>query len=644
MPNVLEVVITARDEASGVLKGVGGVLSGALKVGLGVAAAGFGALATGIGLSISEAVDAQAVQAQLDAVLRSTGGAAGVTAEMANNLATSLSGVTRFSDDAILSGENLLLTFTNIGKDIFPDVTEVMLDMSTAMGQDLKASAIQLGKALNDPAQGMTALTRVGVTFTDEQKKMVEEMVAAGDVAGAQALILAELQREFGGSAEAAGQTFAGQLDILKNSLLNVAEGVGTALLPILQQFVSGVLLPAVPTIQAVANAFTSFIGVLAEGDVGGAFDALGEGLAGIVSPEVVEFIYSLGPAVEDAVTWIRDVLIPTLVEWGTQIWSQLGPGLAQLGVWIQDIAAVVLPLLQQAIAFVIDHFNIFGPILAVIAGLILALNAPIAAVIAAVVLLATAWANNWGGIQDKTTAVINFIQPFIETAITAIREFIGTALAAITGFWQAHGEAIMSAARQAWENIQVVIDTVLKVVGSLFAAFKAAFEGDWKGFGENLRAAWDAAWEGIKRIASMAWENIKTGISMLITAVIDFFKNTDWKAVGDNVVQSIANGIRAGVKWAVDAITALAKAMWDSLVGFFKGGSPFQLMIEAGENFAQSMAMGIDRASAIPVAAAVEMSRETSNVYNFTPTIYTNSPTESLLSDIETAKSWWRS
>jgi hypothetical protein len=137
------------------------------------AAGGIAALGAGLALSISEAMDAQGVQAQLAQVLKSTGGAAGVTADMANDLASSLTSVTRFGDEAILSGENLLLTFTGIGKDVFPAATEVMLDMSQAMGQDLKSSAIQLGKALNDPAEGMTALTRVGVTFTEEQKKQV---------------------------------------------------------------------------------------------------------------------------------------------------------------------------------------------------------------------------------------------------------------------------------------------------------------------------------------------------------------------------------------------------------------------------------------------------------------------------------------
>src|SRR6185503_5795133 len=103
----------------------------------------------------------------------------------------------------IQGGENLLLTFTNIGEDVFPSAVKAMNDMAVAMAEgdvsavDLKGSAIQLGKALNDPVKGITALTRVGVTFSDQQKKQIKDFVEQGRVADAQRVILAELEKEF---------------------------------------------------------------------------------------------------------------------------------------------------------------------------------------------------------------------------------------------------------------------------------------------------------------------------------------------------------------------------------------------------------------------------------------------------------------
>src|SRR6185295_13432206 len=92
----------------------------------------------GFAAIIKETSDWQTQTSQLNQVLKSTGGIAGVTATQATNLAQAFANTTRFSDDAVLSGENMLLTFTKIGKDVFPLATQTMLDMSQALGQDLK--------------------------------------------------------------------------------------------------------------------------------------------------------------------------------------------------------------------------------------------------------------------------------------------------------------------------------------------------------------------------------------------------------------------------------------------------------------------------------------------------------------------------
>lgn len=262
----LEIVIKGDDQTSKPFGKIGKALGDIFKTAMGfLSAQVFQKLAAGaVNFAkslITEASEAQEVTSQLNAVLASTKGIAGVTAEAATGLADSLSRVTRFEDDAILGAENLLLTFTNIGSEVFPTATETVLNMSQALGQDLKSSATQLGKALNDPVNGITALSRVGVNFTESQKAMIESMVAAGDVAGAQKLILQELQKEFGGSAEAAGQTFAGQLDILKNSLGNVKESIGGAIIPILQTL-AGVAINALgsPQFQAAIDWFVGGI------------------------------------------------------------------------------------------------------------------------------------------------------------------------------------------------------------------------------------------------------------------------------------------------------------------------------------------------------------------------------------------------
>lgn len=221
-------------------KHFGGVVSATKKVVAGLAAmsvaAGVAITAFGVS-SVKSFMDSENAAAQLNAVLKSTKGVAGVTATQVEKLATSLQNVTKFSDETITNGQSLLLTFTNIGKDIFPKATETMLDMSQALGQDVKASAIQLGKALQDPILGVTALRRVGVNFSKDQQEVIRKLVETGKSAEAQKLILKELSIEFGGSARAAGNTFAGKLEILKNSVDNVKESLGQVIVEALTPF-----------------------------------------------------------------------------------------------------------------------------------------------------------------------------------------------------------------------------------------------------------------------------------------------------------------------------------------------------------------------------------------------------------------------
>lgn len=214
---------------------------------VGIAAAGAAAVAFGVS-AVKAFSEAQDVAAQTNAVLKSTGGVAGVTADQVNKLASSLQNVTKFSDETIKGGQNLLLTFTKIGKDVFPEATEIMLDMSQALGQDLKSSAVQLGKALQDPIMGVTALRRVGVNFSEDQQKVIKNLVDTGKSAEAQRLILKELQTEFGGSARAAGETLSGKLEILKNKFNDLQETIGETIVNYLTPFAT----KAIDALQAI--------------------------------------------------------------------------------------------------------------------------------------------------------------------------------------------------------------------------------------------------------------------------------------------------------------------------------------------------------------------------------------------------------
>ena len=210
-------------------------------------AAGIGALIAVTRVGISEFNDQQKVLAQTNAVLTSTKSIAKVTAKQIGDLSQSIMEKTGIDDEAIASGQNLLLTFTKIrnetgkGNDIFNQATLAMTNLSVAMGKDLSSSSILVGKALNDPIKGVGALSRAGVQFTASQKDSIKAMVESGNVMGAQKMILKELESQFGGSAEAAGKTLSGQLNIAKQTFRNLAGEMVATFLPTLARVAGAV-------------------------------------------------------------------------------------------------------------------------------------------------------------------------------------------------------------------------------------------------------------------------------------------------------------------------------------------------------------------------------------------------------------------
>lgn len=170
--------------------------------------------------------------AQLDAAIASTGNSSGLTSEQLQAMASELQNVTNFGDEATIASQAMLLTFTQIGEETFPRAQMAILDLATAMGKSLPEATQQVGKALNDPITGVSALAESGIQFTEVQKEMIASMVETGDVAGAQALILAELETQFGGSAEAAREADGGFI-ALGNAVGDAQEELGFLLLQI---------------------------------------------------------------------------------------------------------------------------------------------------------------------------------------------------------------------------------------------------------------------------------------------------------------------------------------------------------------------------------------------------------------------------
>jgi len=165
--------------------------------------------------------------AQIKQQLINTNSAAGKSFDELAAQAKALTKETLFSDESIKNAQAITLTFTNIRDEVFDRTIPVIQDLSTVLGTDLKSTSIQVGKALNDPIAGISALSRSGVQFNDSQKAMIKTLVETNDVAGAQKIILDELEKQVGGTAKAAAEAGLGPYQLLKQRLIDVQESVG---------------------------------------------------------------------------------------------------------------------------------------------------------------------------------------------------------------------------------------------------------------------------------------------------------------------------------------------------------------------------------------------------------------------------------
>jgi phage-related minor tail protein len=209
--------IASRFSAFGVLLGRTGLL-------LGVVAVGFTALGAAIGRSIRTGMDAETSMLSLEAAVRSTGGAAGVTARQIEGMARSIEASTLASRDGVRQAAVQLLTFESITGEIFERTLRVSQDIAQTFNRDIGAVAVQVAKALDNPTQSLASLERAYGALRPGIRQTVIALLEQGDVVRAQSILMEELERRFGGLGTAAAGGLAGAFDTLRASLTDFRE------------------------------------------------------------------------------------------------------------------------------------------------------------------------------------------------------------------------------------------------------------------------------------------------------------------------------------------------------------------------------------------------------------------------------------
>ncbi len=532
----------------------------------------------GIQQTFKDLTRIQRISTQTAAVIESTGAAAGITVKELEDMSGALEDLTSVEAEAVQEAGNMLLTFTKIGEDVFPQALNIVTDMSVALGQDLTQISIQVGKALNDPIAGISALTRVGVTFTDEQKDVIKSLAETGDIAGAQKIILDELGKEFGGSAEAFGGTIEGIQAL-------VVHQVGTIKETLLEEFL--------PLIR--------------EG-----FSKLNDFLRGEQFQEVLQ----------EAIDWIKKVAIPTIMGIVEAvkflITGDLSSGLLS-AFGLQDISQLIKfrdvifkvfdfikqnwPAIKGALAGIAAVF-VGSQVVSIITAIGVALGtlfSPLGAVIAIVALLGAAWATDFGGIQTTLTEWwVSVGEPLFKQLVEWLGVAIPAAIAIMSQWWQNIFNwlkinalpVLMSLFAWLGEKIPIAIAAVSTFFqNTLLPAIQAVT--DWvavnlfplfEALGAFLVEVFNVAWTALSIIfetlimpglsllsdwLTIIFTNLGEDLMPVLEVVSKFLKNVFLASV-----DGVRKAIRTLVEWIKKAVDWL-KQLDDSLPDDLTPGSP---------------------------------------------------------------------
>jgi hypothetical protein len=256
-------------------RGASTALGNIAKVGVVGAVAAVGVLTVAVKKGVDSINELENVTVATNTVLESTNAISGQTAEGIRQLSEKYEDLNATMDDKVIqSGANMLLTFTNVREEAFEPALEAALNLNEAMGggpDSLQGNVIKVGKALQDPTKGLTALSKAGVVFSADQKERIKQLQEEGRLYEAQQLILEELTTQFGGRFAAAGDTAEGKMAKLADRIEDV------------QMALAG---PLIPVIDRVRDKLIEFLGspTVLEGA-----ERLGEAIAGLFTDERLE-------------------------------------------------------------------------------------------------------------------------------------------------------------------------------------------------------------------------------------------------------------------------------------------------------------------------------------------------------------------
>ena len=400
-----------------------------------------------------EAQESAAVSRTTDAIIKSTGGTAKVTADQVSQLATSLSNKTGIDDEAIQSASNLLLTFKQVrnetgkGNQMFDRATQAALDLSKAGFGSVDGAAKMLGKALNDPIKGIAALSRAGVTFTDQQKEQITTLQKSGKTLEAQKLIMAEVESQVGGVAEAT----ASPLERLQTIIGNFKEELGAKLLPVITKLADAIL----PILDKVAGPLGDVVGTIADAlksafeqlapvipPIAEALGTVAKVVGGFLASALKALMPAITPIIEQLAKLINDIapilapILGKIAQLFGAIMTALAPLIPVLVRVVEQIFKAAAPILEAVIDVLIGLVKAFAPLIPVIAKLLPPLTRIVMVVLKALMPIIKPLLPLITGLAELMATHLAGAVEFLTNALNTLLPYFEKAIGWVSGFW----------------------------------------------------------------------------------------------------------------------------------------------------------------------------------------------------------------
>jgi phage-related protein len=280
-------------------KAFNGLANAGKKVALGIGAVGAAAIVVGKDL-IAAGEAAATSNARIDQIAESMGlfgDESKIATKRIKDLANQIARKTGIDQNQIKQAQATLLTFSEIAETAgevgssFDRATQAAIDLAAAGFGTAETNAVQLGKALNDPITGLTALTRSGVTFTEQQKELITSLVESGNTLEAQNMILAAIETQVGGTAEAT----ANASDKMSVAFSQLQERLGEKLLPVFEKVTNWIIDTLVPALE---NAYNTVVP---------AFQSAWESVSNTLGPIIERLRDELTPVITSIVNFLKE-------------------------------------------------------------------------------------------------------------------------------------------------------------------------------------------------------------------------------------------------------------------------------------------------------------------------------------------------